>query len=80
MDADGNIVFQGIGKIKVEGLTKAALKDTLDARLSPFLQHPYYSIRFLNYKFTMMGEVNRPGIITIPGERINILEAIAISG
>jgi polysaccharide biosynthesis/export protein len=80
VDENGNIVFQGLGKIYVEGLTKAALKDTLDARLTPFLQHPYYSIRFLNYKFTMMGEVNHPGIVTIPGERINILEAIALAG
>ncbi len=80
VDVDGEIVFQGLGKIKVEGLTKAALKDTLDARLEPFLKNPYYSIRFLNYKFTMMGEVGRPGIISIPGERINILEAIAMAG
>ncbi len=80
VDLDGNIVFQGLGKIYVEGLTKAGLKDTLDARLNPFLQHPYYSIRFLNYKFTMMGEVTRPGVISIPGERINILEAIALAG
>src|SRR5450432_304045 len=80
VDGDGNIVFQGLGKIKVEGLTKAILKDTLDSRLKPFLLNPYYSIRFLNYKFTMLGEVNRPGIITIPGERINILEAIALAG
>jgi polysaccharide biosynthesis/export protein len=80
VDGDGNIVFQGLGKIHIEGLTKAALKDTLDARLGPFLQHPYYSIRFLNYKFTMMGEVTRPGIVSIPGERINILEAIAMVG
>jgi len=80
VDGDGNIVFQGIGKIYVEGLTKAALKDTLDVRLGPYLQHPYYSIRFLNFKFTMLGEVTRPGIISIPGERINILEAIAMAG
>ncbi len=80
VDAEGNIVFQGIGKLKIEGLTRAALKDTLDARLSPFLQHPYYNIRFVNYKFTVMGEVARPGIVNIPGERINILEAIALSG
>lgn len=80
VDEYGFIVFQGLGKLKVEGLTKAALKDTLDARLSPLLKHPYYSIRFLNYKFTMMGEVNRPGVISIPGERVNILEAIAMAG
>jgi polysaccharide export outer membrane protein len=80
VDLDGNIVFQGLGKIHVEGLTKAALKDTLDQRLRPYLQNPYYSIRFLNYKFTVLGEVNHPGIISIPGERINLLEAIALAG
>jgi polysaccharide export outer membrane protein len=80
VDVDGNIVFQGLGKIKVEGLTKAALKDTLDARLEPFLQHPYYSIRYLNFKFTIMGEVAKPGVVNIPGEKINMLEAIALSG
>ncbi len=80
VDFDGNIVFQGIGKLHVDGLTKAALKDTLDARLNPFLQNPYYSIRFLNYKFTMLGEIGRPGIITIPGEKINMLDAIALAG
>ena len=80
VDAQGNIVFQGIGKLKVEGLTKAALIDTLNARLSPFLQNPYYSIRFLNFKFTMMGEVQKPGEYSIPGTRVNLLEAIAMSG
>src|SRR5258705_5704857 len=28
----------------------------------------------------MMGEVGHPGIVSIPGERINILEAIALAG
>jgi polysaccharide export outer membrane protein len=80
VDVKGNIVFQGLGEIYVEGLTKAALKDTLDIKLRPFLQHPYYSIRFLNYKFTVMGEVGHPGQVSIPGERINMLEAIALAG
>lgn len=80
VDQKGDIVFQGLGHLHVEGLTKAALKDTLDDRLTPFLQHPYYNIRFLNYKFTMLGELGKPGIITIPGERINLLEAISLAG
>jgi polysaccharide export outer membrane protein len=80
VDDNGDIMFQGIGLIHVEGLTKELLKDTLNVRLSPFLQHPYYSIRFMNYKFTMLGEVNKPGLVSIPGERINLLEAIALAG
>lgn len=80
VDIDGNIVFQGIGKLHVEGLTKSSLKDTLDVRLKPFLQNPYYSIKFLNYNFTMLGEFGSPGIKSIPGERINLLQAIALAG
>ena len=80
VDDNGDIVFQGLGKLHVEGLTKAQLKDTLDAKLKDYLKNPYYNIRFLNYKFTMLGEVNKPGIISIPGERVNLLEALALAG
>jgi len=80
VDEKGDIVFQGLGLLHVEGLTKAQLKDTLDARLKEFLINPYYNIRFLNYKFTMLGEVSRPGILSIPGEKVNMLEALALAG
>ena len=80
VDRNGNIVFQGLGLLHVEGLTKAQLKDTLDSKLKEFLKNPYYDIRFLNYKFTMLGELNKPGIISIPGEKVNLLEAIALAG
>jgi len=80
VDNNGNIVFQGLGLLHIEGLTKAQLKDTLDARLKDYLHNPYYNIRFLNYKFTMLGEINHPGIISIPGERINLLEAFSLAG
>jgi len=80
VDENGDIVFQGLGKLHVESLTKAQLKDTLDSRLKEYLKNPYYNIRFLNYKFTMLGEISKPGVISIPGERVNLLEALALSG
>jgi len=80
VDDNGNIVFQKLGMLHVEGLTKEQLKDTLDSRLDTLLENPYYNIRFLNYKLTMVGEVNKPGVISIPGERINLLEALALAG
>ena len=80
VDENGNIVFQGLGLLHVAGLTKAQLKDTLDSRLNKYLKNPYYNIRFLNYKFTVLGEVAKPGVISIPGERINLLEALALAG
>ena len=80
VDDRGNIQFQGLGLIHVYGLTVQELRDTLDARLTPYLKNPYYTIRFLNYKFTMLGEVNHPGIFSIPGQHINLLEALGLAG
>jgi polysaccharide export outer membrane protein len=80
VDDKGNIEFQGLGLLHVDGLTRSALKDTLDARLEPFLTNPYYSIRFLNYRITMLGEVTKPGIYTISGDRVNIFQALGMAG
>jgi polysaccharide export outer membrane protein len=80
VDDKGNIQFQGIGLLRVEGLTKRQLSDTLDSKLKEYLKNPYYTIRFLNYRFTMLGEVSRPGIFSIPGEKVNLLEALGLAG
>lgn len=80
VDEHGNIQFQGIGNLQVAGLTKLQLTALLDSRLIVFLQHPYYNIRFLNYKITLIGEVNREGVYTIPNESVNVLEAIGMAG
>ncbi|HMH23170.1 MAG TPA: polysaccharide biosynthesis/export family protein [Puia sp.] len=80
VDEEGNIQFQSVGILHVEGLTKAKLKELLDSKLKAYLNNPYYGIRFLNYRFTMLGEVTRPGIFNIPGERISLLDALGLAG
>jgi polysaccharide export outer membrane protein len=77
---NGNIEFQGLGLLHIDGLTRSTLKDTLDDRLKPFLTNPYYSIRFLNARFTMLGEVTKPGIYTMPGDRLNLFQALGMAG
>ena len=80
VDDNGNIEFQGLGLLHVDGLTRSQLKQLLDSRLKEFLKNPYYNIRFLNNRFTMLGEVNHPGIFTIPSDHINLLEALGLAG
>lgn len=80
VDQRGDITFQGIGLLHVEGLTRSQLVDTLNDRLKQFLSNPYCTVRFLNNRFTMLGEVAKPGMYTIPGDRLNILEAIGLAG
>jgi polysaccharide biosynthesis/export protein len=80
VDDSGNIQFQNLGNIHVGGLTKQQVSDTLISRLKVFLTNPYCSIRLLNYKVTVMGEVMKPGSFNIVNERVNVLEAIGMSG
>ncbi|OJY81025.1 MAG: hypothetical protein BGP14_07295 [Sphingobacteriales bacterium 44-15] len=80
VDAGGNIRFQSLGLLHVEGMTRAALEQLLKEKLTPYLKNPYCNIRFLNYKFTMLGEVTRQGVYSIPNEKISILEALGMAG
>jgi polysaccharide biosynthesis/export protein len=80
VDEKGNIQFQGLGTMHVEGLTKNQLNDTLTLRMKDYLSNAYFSIRFLNYRFTMIGELTKPGVYSIPGDHITILEALGMAG
>lgn len=81
VDANGNIRFQLLGELHVEGLTKAGLEALLKEKLAgKYLSNPYFNIRFLNYKFTILGEVTKQGVYSIPGERISILEGLGMAG
>jgi len=80
VDNDGNIRFQSLGRVRVEGLTRLQLMDTLASKLSRYLLNPYVDVRFLNARITVVGEVQRPGVFSLPGERVNVLEVIGMAG
>ena len=80
VDLDGNVQYPRIGKIKADGLTKTQLAEEIRKKLTGPLQNPSVLVHLLNFKITMLGEVSRPGPITIPSEKITILEAIGLAG
>lgn len=80
VDIDGNIDFPVIGKIKVAGMTRNVLVDTLKSKLKPYLVNATVIVRILNFKVTVLGEVHNPGTFTIPNERVTLPEALGIAG
>ncbi|WP_290708941.1 polysaccharide biosynthesis/export family protein [Flavihumibacter sp. CACIAM 22H1] len=80
VESDGTIKLPYVGRLKVEGLTRIQLEDSLAVLFADYTSKPVVNVRFLNYKITVMGEVARPGSITIPNERISILEALGMAG
>jgi len=80
VDQDGFIDFPVLGRIPVEGRTLEEAKlDILD-RLTTYLKDPVVNIRYLNFKVTILGEVNLPGTLRLTNKRVTILEAIGMAG
>ena len=80
MDAAGNIDLPLVGKVRISGLTTTAAKDTLTQKLEKFLQVPSVRIYIQNFRITILGEVNKPGMFNVTNEKINIPEAIGLAG
>lgn len=83
VDVNGNIEYPQIGVVKAEGLTKLQLADTIKRKINEkdsVLTNPSVIIRFQNLRVTVLGEVNKEGPISIPGEKVTILEAIGLAG
>jgi len=80
VNTDGSIDMPKIGKVMVQGKTKQQVREFLTTALMPYLKEPVVTVRFMNYRVTVLGEVNRPGTIPILNERVSILEALGLAG
>lgn len=76
----GEIIFPVLGAIVVEGLTTKAIRDTLIQKLSPYLKDASVNVRVLNFKISVLGEVNSPGTIVLQEEQVSILEVLSQVG
>lgn len=82
VDQDGYIQFPFLGNVMATGLTKKALKNNITEKLitKKLLLDPIVNIRYLNYKVSVLGEVGRPSVLTIPNEKVTLLEALGLAG
>ena len=79
---DGYIQLHALGLVKALGLTKKQLADILVQQYieKNLLQNPFVEVRFLNFKITVIGDVNGPGVFTFPSEKVSIFDAIGEAG
>jgi len=77
---DGMIDFPVVGSIRMVGLSIREAEKLLKEKIEVYLKDPVVSIKFLNLKMTVIGEVNRPGTYDIPVENMTILQAIGLAG
>ncbi len=83
VDNKGCIEFPVLGTLEVGGLTKSLCEKMIHDKIMPYLnasENPVVTVRMSNYKISVLGEVNRPGMFVVGNEKINILEALAQAG
>lgn len=83
VDNNGCIEFPVLGTLQVGGLTKTDCEKMIHDKIMPYLnatENPVVTVLKSNYKISVLGEVNRPGMFNVSNEKINIFEALAQAG
>jgi len=81
VDNDGFIDFPILGRLKVSGLTRWELSEMIKNRLldEGYLTDCVVTVEFMNFKVSVIGEVNSPGTYTIEGDKVTVLQAISLA-
>jgi len=80
VDEQGEIPFPVVGKVKVGGFTVFQIQELLQKLAVNYLESPIVKVRLLNYRITLLGEVNREGLVALNNNRVSMLEAIGLGG
>jgi len=80
IDPNGNINFPVLGELKIAGLNRQQATIMLQDKLADYIKNPIVDIETVNYRVTVLGEVQRPGTYTAVNERITLVEAISLAG
>ncbi len=83
VDNNGNIEFPIIGSLHVGGLTKSQAENLIKGKVKPYLaerENPIVTVRMASYRVVVTGEVTKPSVISVPQEKMSIIEALAQAG
>jgi polysaccharide export outer membrane protein len=82
VSGEGGIVFPILGNIMVQGKTTAQVEQDLKLTLESggHLMNPKVSIRILNAKVTVLGEVNHPGTFNFTEQYITLPQVLGYAG
>lgn len=82
VDKEGRIQLPIIGEIECDGLTRNELAKKIanTIRENGMVHDPIVIVQFADVKFSVLGEVTRPGQFAITKDRISLFDALAMAG
>ena len=81
VDSEGMLDFPVLGKIKLAGKTRWEAADYIKKMLidGGYLSDAVVTVEFMNFKVSVMGEVTSPGTFTVEGDKVTVLQALALA-
>lgn len=80
VDEAGNVNLPLAGNVKLVGLSIKDANKLLVEKLGKYLTNPSVTVRQLNYKVTVLGEVNRPGIFSLLDNKTTLPDLLGMAG
>lgn len=82
VDFDGNIEMPVLGKINVVGKNADEIQKLVEAELNNFFKDDavFVTVQLAGVRYSVVGDVARPGKYVIYQNQVNIFEAIAMAG
>ncbi len=78
---NGTITIPSLGEVEVAGKTKQEIVNIIYQKLKVRLEvGPVVTVRILNFRVYLEGEITRPGIIDVPNEVLTLPQALSIAG
>ncbi len=76
----GTVRLPLVGSVKIAGFTEDQASKILIKKYKKYIRNPYVTVKIINQRIIVIGEVNKPGVIPIINGTMNVIEAIARSG
>jgi polysaccharide export outer membrane protein len=77
---DGTVRLPLVGAAQIGGLTEAQASDKLTQTYKQYLRNPFVTVKILNQKLFVLGEVHKPGVVQVTNGTMSLFEALAYSG
>ncbi|MFZ5940812.1 MAG: polysaccharide biosynthesis/export family protein [Bacteroidota bacterium] len=76
----GYVTVPIIGDIQVTGMTLDEARKEIQKKAAVYLKDATVIVKLLSFKFSVIGEVNRPGTYRNLNNQLTVLEAISMAG
>ena len=79
VEADGCVSIPSVGRVKIGGLTIPQAEKLVRESVKGFSTEPVVTVRFVDFKVSVLGEVAVPGSYTVKNGKVNIFQALALA-